>query len=129
MQDLIPILGILTGIIIPVSVFIWQYKEGKGKREVVLEISKNMDNPEKLERLLAIFDERKAEPVDYRRGGIITGAVGLGLYLFGNYFLANLLHGVGIFIGVIGLGVFIAGFLYPNTSEEITSAVEKFEQK
>ena len=33
MTDLIPILGILTGIIIPVSVFIWLYYEGKGKRE------------------------------------------------------------------------------------------------
>ena len=45
MLDLIPILGILTGIIIPVSVFIWLYHEGKGKRETVLEIAKIMDDP------------------------------------------------------------------------------------
>ena len=35
-STIIPILGILTGIIIPVSVFIWQYYDGKGKRETIL---------------------------------------------------------------------------------------------
>ena len=32
----------LTGIIIPVAEFIYVYYEGKGKREAVLEISKNL---------------------------------------------------------------------------------------
>ena len=40
---IIPIFGMLTGIIIPVSVFIWLYMDEKGKRETVLEISKNFD--------------------------------------------------------------------------------------
>ena len=40
---LIPILGILSGIIIPVAVFIWLYFDSKGKRETVLEISKNLN--------------------------------------------------------------------------------------
>ena len=56
---IIPILGILTGIIIPVSVFIWQYYEGKGKRETILEISKHLDDAAKLEELLEIFEDRK----------------------------------------------------------------------
>ena len=56
---LIPIFGILAGIIIPVSVFIWLYYEGKGKREIVLEISKNLNDPAKVEKLLSLFDERK----------------------------------------------------------------------
>ena len=64
MADLIPILAILTGVIIPVSVFIWQYYEGKGKRETVLEIAKHIDDPSKIEHLLSIFDERKSEPID-----------------------------------------------------------------
>ena len=80
---IIPIFGMLTGIIIPIAVFIWQYYEGKGKRETVLEISKNLNDPAKVEELLSIFDERKKEPIDYRRGGIITLFVGIGISLLG----------------------------------------------
>ena len=32
-EILIPLFGILAGILIPVAVFIWQYYEGKGKRD------------------------------------------------------------------------------------------------
>jgi hypothetical protein len=32
-------------------------------------------------------------------------------------------------VGAIGVGVTIAGYLYPNTSEELTDAVERFEEK
>jgi len=128
MLDLIPILGILTGIIIPVSVFIWLYYEGKGKRETVLEIAKIMDDPSKVEELLGILDERKKEPIDYRRGGVITIFVGIGLYLLGFAALGALLEGVGFLVGTIGVGTMIAGYLYPNTSAELTNAVEKFEE-
>ena len=129
MLDLIPILGILTGIIIPVSVFIWLYHEGKGKRETVLEIAKIMDDPSKVEEFLGILDERKKEPIDYRRGGVITIFVGIGLYLLGFAALGAVLEGVGFLVGTIGVGTMIAGYLYPNTSEELTNAVEKFEEK
>ena len=128
MTDLIPILGILTGIIIPVSVFTWQYYEGKGKRETVLEIAKIMDDPSKVEELLGMLDERKKEPIDYRRGGVITLFVGIGLYLLGFAALGALLEGVGFLVGTIGVGTMIAGYLYPNTSAELTNAVEKFEE-
>ena len=129
MTDLIPILGILTGIIIPVSVFIWLYYEGKGKRETMLEIAKHMDDPSKVEELLGIFDERKKEPIDYRRGGVITIFVGIGIYLLGVAALGPLFKGVGLLVGAIGVGTMVAGYLYPNTSEELTNAVEKFEEK
>ena len=129
MTDLIPILGILTGIIIPVSVFIWQYYEGKGKRETALEIAKHLDDPSKVETLLGIFDERKKEPIDYRRGGVITIFVGIGIYLLGVVALGSLFEGIGLLVGVIGVGTMIAGYLYPNTSEELTNAVEEFEKK
>jgi len=129
MLDLIPILGILTGIIIPVSVFIWLYHEGKGKRETVLEIAKIMDDPSKVEELLGILDERKKEPIDYRRGGVITIFVGIGIYLLGLVALGSLFEGIGFLVGAIGVGTMIAGYLYPNTSEELTNAVEEFEKK
>ena len=129
MTDLIPILGILTGIIIPVSVFIWLYYEGKGERETVLEIAKHMDDPSKVEELLGIFDERKKEPIDYRRGGVITIFVGIGIYLLGVAALGSFLEGVGLLVGAIGVGTMVAGYLYPNTSEELTNAVERFEEK
>ena len=129
MTTLIPILGILSGIIIPVSVFIWLYYEGKGKRETALEIAKHMDDPSKVEELLGIFDERKKEPIDYRRGGVITIFVGIGIYLLGVTALGSFFEGVGLLVGAIGVGTMIAGYLYPNTSEELTNAVEKFEEK
>ena len=127
-EIIIPIIGMLTGIILPVSVFIWQYKDAKGKREAVIEISKNLDDPSKVEKLLSIFEERKKQPIDYRRGGIITLFVGLGLFSLGYFFLGNILRGVGTLVGLIGIGVLIAGYLYPNTGEELTDAVEEFEK-
>ena len=127
MESLIPILGILTGIIIPVSVFVWLYYDAKGKRDAVVEIAKHMDDPANTEKLLTLFDERKKETIDYRRGGVITLFVGIGLYLLGVTALGALFKGVGLLVGVIGLGTLIAGYLYPNTGQEITNAVERFE--
>ena len=126
---LIPIFGILAGIIIPIAVFIWQYHEEKGKRETVLEISKHLDDPVKLEELLKIFEERKKGPIDYRRGGVITTFVGIGLYMLGFLALGKVLEGVGALVGLIGIGTMIAGYLYPNTGKELTDAVEEFEKK
>jgi len=129
MELLIPILGILTGIILPVSVFIWLYFESKDKNKTILEISKNIDDPSKLEDLIGMFDERKKEPIDYRRTGVVTLFTGVGLFLFGVFFLGSVLKGVGALVAAIGLGQIIAGYLYPNTSEELTNAVEEFEKK
>ena len=128
MGELIPLIGVLTGIIVPVSVFIWLCKDEKNKRAAVIEIAKNLDDPTKVEELVAIFDERKKEPIDYRRGGVITLFVGLGIYLLGVNALGGLFEGIGWLVGAIGLGVLIAGYLYPNTSAELTDAVEKFEE-
>ena len=129
MEILIPLFGMLTGIIIPVSVFIWLYYEGKGKRETILEISKHLNDPARLEELLRIFDERKKEPIDYRRNGVITIFVGIGLFLLGYLALGRILEGVGALVGLIGIGTMIAGYLYPNTGKELTDAVEKYEKE
>ncbi len=129
MKELIPIFGILAGIIIPVSVFVWLYLEGKDKNKTILEISKNLDDPSKIEDMLGILEERKKEPIDFRRTGVITLFTGVGLFLFGVFFLGSVLKGVGALIAAIGVGQVIAGYLYPNTSEEINKAVEDFEKK
>lgn len=126
---IIPVLGMLTGIIIPLGVFVWLYFEGKGKRETVLEISKHLDDPVKLEELIGIFEERKKEPLDYRRNGVITIFVGIGLYILGYIVIGIILEGIGLLVATIGIGVLIAGYLYPNTGKELTSAVEEFEKK
>jgi hypothetical protein len=128
-EIVVPSLGMLTGIIIPVAVFVWLYLESKDKNKTILEISKNIDDPSKLEDLVALLDERKKQPIDYRRSGVVTLFVGIGLFLFGVFFLGNILKGVGALVGAIGIGQIIAGYLYPNTSEELTSAVEDFEKK
>ncbi len=126
---IIPVIGMLTGIILPIAVFIWQYYDAKGKREAVVEISKHLNDPSKLEELLQIFDERKKEPIDYRRGGVITIFVGIGLFFLGYFFLGSIFKGVGSLVGLIGVGTMIAGYLYPNTEKELTDAVDKFEKK
>tara|TARA_Y100000817_G_C16702544_1_gene475525 strand:- start:305 stop:694 length:390 start_codon:yes stop_codon:yes gene_type:complete len=129
MENLIPLAGISAGIIVPLAVFFWQYHETKHKNETILEISKNLDDPTKLERLLSIFDERKKEPVDYRRGGLITIFVGVGIYFLGLLAMGSFFEGVGLLVAFIGIGTMAAGYIYPNTSEEITKAVEDFEEK
>ena len=129
MENIIPLFGMLIGVIIPVSVFYWQYKEGKDKNKTIIEISKHLDDSSKLEELLSIFDERKKEPIDYRRNGVITIFVGIGLYLLGYYAIGSILKGVGALVGFIGVGTMIAGYLYPNTGKELTDAVEKYEKE
>ena len=129
MLELVPILGILAGVVIPLSVFIWLYYEEKGKREAALEIARHLNDPSKVEELLDIFEERKKKPVDYRRTGVQTLFTGIGLYLFGFVAIGAVLEGVGLLVGTIGIGTLIAGYLYPNTSEELTNAVEEFEKK
>ena len=124
----IPLMGMATGIIIPVAVFVWLYFEEKGKRDTMLEIAKHIDDPKQLEQLVSVFNEKK-EPIDYRRGGVIAIFVGLGIFMLGYLSLGALFEGVGALVGLIGAGTMIAGYLYPKTSEEITHAVEEFERE
>ncbi len=127
--ELIPLFGMLTGIIIPIAIFLWLYHDAKNKRATILEISKHLEDKSKLDQLLTIFDERKKQPIDYRRSGVISIFVGLGLYLLGWFALGRVLEGVGALVGLIGIGQLIAGYLYPNTGRELTNAVDDFEKK
>ena len=130
MSDLIPILGILTGIIIPLGVFAWLYFDAKNKRDAIIEIAKSIDDPSKVEELIeALNEDKKKEPIDYRRGGTITLFVGIGLYLLGVTGLGAIIEGIGLLVAAIGVGTIVAGYLFPNDSAEITNAVEQFEKK
>ena len=127
---IVPILGILTGIIIPLGVFVWLYLDAKNKRATIIEVAKTIDDPSKVEELLdALNDEKKKEPIEYRRGGTITIFVGIGLYLLGVTALGPVLKGVGLLVATIGVGIFVAGYLFPNDSTGITKAVEEFEKE
>jgi len=127
--EIIPILGILTGPVIVISVFIWLYKENKNKYAAVIEISKNLDDPSKAEELIKIFEDRKKEPLDYRRSGVITLFVGIGIYLLGVIAMGRFFEAAGVLVAFIGAGQIIAGYLYPNTGKELTDAVNEYEKK
>ena len=127
--ELVPILGILTGIIVPIAVFLWLYHENKNKYAAVIEISKNLDDPSKAEELIKIFEERKKGPLDYRRSGVITLFVGIGIYLLGVIAMGRFFEAAGALVALIGAGQIIAGYLYPNTGKELTDAVEEYEKK
>lgn len=129
MGEWIPILGILTGIIIPLGVFTWLYLDEKNKRAAIIEVSKNISDPVKVEELFNALTEKDKEPIDYRRSGVITLFVGIGLFLLGLFALGPVLKGVGLLVGSIGVGTMIAGYLFPNDSIHLSKAVEKFEEK
>ena len=130
MNGIIALVGILSGIAMPLAVFIWLYYDAKNKRAAIVEVAKTIDDPSKVEELISkIEGEKKKEPIELRRGGMITFFVGIGLYLFGVVALGSILKGVGLLVGTIGVGTFIAGYLFPNDSTGITKAVEEFEKE
>ena len=124
----IPIFGILLPVMIIFVVFYFDNKSKKEKYDAMIEISKNLKDSSDIKELLEDFKEEKKQPIDYRRSGVLTLFVGIGLFLFGVFFI-NLLKGIGLLVGAIGVGQIIAGYLYPNDSAEITKAVENFEKK
>jgi hypothetical protein len=136
------ILGELTGmlaigvgyvaVLVPVFivwiVFLYGNKDKKNRYEAVIAVSKNIQDPEEIKKLLDDLKEKK-QPIDYRRSGVITLGVGVGLFLFGVLVDESGLMGIGALVAAIGVGQIIAGYLYPNTSEELTNAVEDFEKQ
>ena len=131
MGEIVPILGVLTGIIIPLSVFVWLYLTDKNKNETILEMAKQIDDPEEIKELIRTLKsgDKPQKPIDYRRSGVMTLFAGIGLFLFGIFFLGDILIGVGALVTAIGAGQIIAGYLYPRESEEISEAVEDFEKR
>ena len=123
----IPIVGILFPVMIIFVIFYFDNKSKKEKYDAMIAISKNLKDPSDIKELLEDFKEKK-QPIDYRRSGVLTLFIGIGLFLFGDFFI-DILKGIGLLVGAIGVGQIIAGYLYPNESAEITKAVENFEKK
>ena len=124
----VPYVAILMPVLIVGVIFFFSNKIERHKYNAIIEVSKNIDNPSKLEEIIDSLNDKK-KPIDYRRSGVITLFVGLGLFLFGAVSSIDILKGVGLLVAAIGVGSIIAGYLYPNESAEITKAVEKFEEK
>jgi hypothetical protein len=121
--------AVLLPVLIVLIVFLYRNKDKKNRYEAVVAVSKNIEDPSEIKELLNDLKEKK-QPIDYRRSGVITIGVGVGLFLLDKFGLGtDVISGVGLLVLAIGVGQIVAGYLYPNTSEELTNAVEDYEKK
>ena len=121
--------AVLLPVFILLVIFVYDAKNKKNRYDTLITISKNINNPEDIKEILESLVERKS-PTDYRRSGVITIGIGVGLFLFDKIGLGtDVISGVGLLVLAIGVGQIIAGYLYPIESEEINKAVEGFEKK
>ena len=127
---LIPIIAVSLPAIIVLIVFIFESRNKKNKYDTIIEVSKNITDPEQIrERIESLKDNQKKSPTDLRRSGVITIFIGAGLFMLGWIAIGEILKGVGALVGLIGVGQMVAGYIYPNQSEEINKAVEEYEKK
>ena len=124
----IPYIGMLIPVLCLLVIFYFNNKESKNKYAAIIEMSKTIQDPTEIRDLLDDLVEKK-HPIDYRRSGVITMFVGVGLCLLGWTIGISVIKGAGFLVAAIGGGSIIAGYLYPNESAEITKAVEDFEKK
>jgi hypothetical protein len=121
--------AVLMPVLILLVIFVYDSRNKKNRYDTLITISKNINDPEDIKEILESLVERKS-PTDYRRSGVITIGVGIGLFLFDKVGLGtDVISGVGLLVLAIGVGQIIAGYLYPIESEEINKAVEEFEKK
>ncbi len=127
---LIPIIAVSLPAIIVLIVFVFESRNKKNKYNTIIEVSKNLSDPEEIRDLIeSLKDDKKKSPTDLRRSGVITIFIGAGLFMLGWFAIGEILKGVGALVGLIGVGQMVAGYVYPNQSEEINKAVENFERK
>tara|TARA_B100001769_G_scaffold162126_1_gene127412 strand:- start:6743 stop:7156 length:414 start_codon:yes stop_codon:yes gene_type:complete len=131
---LIPLTAIILGTLLPALiiwiVFVYESRNKKNKYDTIIEVSKNITDPEEIRELIeSLTDDKKKSPIDLRRSGVITIFIGAGLFMLGWIAIGNVLEGVGALVGLIGVGQMVAGYIYPNQSEEINKAVEEYEKK
>ena len=131
MEDILDIGIAYVAVLMPVLligvIFFFNTKNEKNKYDAMIEISQNIQDPSELRELLENLQGKK-QPIDYRRSGVITLFIGLGIFLFGMSVSGEIVPGIGLLVGAIGAGSIVAGYLYPNDSAELTKAVEKFEE-
>jgi len=127
---LIPIIAVSLPAIIILIVFVYESRNKKNKYNTIIEVSKNLSDPEEIRELIeSLTDDKKKSPIDLRRSGVITIFIGAGLFMLGWIAIGGILEGVGALVALIGIGQMVAGYIYPNQSEEINKAVENFEKK
>ena len=127
---IIPIIALSLPAIIVLIVFVYESKNKKKKYDTIIEVSKNISDPEEIRDLIkSLEDNKKKSPIDLRRSGVITIFIGAGLFMLGWIAIGEILKGVGALVALIGIGQMVAGYIYPNQSEEINKVVEEFEKK
>ena len=131
MEDILGIgigyVAVLMPVLLIGVIFFFNTKSEKNKYDAMIEISQNIQDPSELRELLENLQGKK-QPIDYRRSGVITLFIGLGIFLFGMSLSGEIVSGIGLLVGAIGAGSIVAGYLYPNDSAELTKAVERFEE-
>ena len=131
MEDILGIgigyVAVLMPVLLVGVIFFFNTKGEKNKYAAMIEISQNIQDPSELRELLENLQGKK-QPIDYRRSGVITLFIGLGIFLFGMSLSGEIVSGIGLLVGAIGAGSIVAGYLYPNDSAELTKAVERFEE-
>lgn len=131
MEDILGIgigyVAVLMPVLLVGVIFFFNTKSEKNKYDAMIEISQNIQDPSELRELLENLQGKK-QPIDYRRSGVITLFIGLGIFLFGMSLSGEIVPGIGLLVGAIGAGSIVAGYLYPNDSAELTKAVERFEE-
>ena len=131
---LIPLTAIILGTLLPALiiwiVFVYESRNKKNKYDTIIEVSKNITDPEEIRELIeSLKNNPKKSPTDLRRSGVITIFIGAGLFMLGWIAIGEILKGVGALVGLIGVGQMVAGYIYSNQSEEINKAVEEYEKK
>ena len=127
---IIPIIALSLPAIIVLIVFVYESKNKKKKYDTIIEVSKNLSDPEDIRDLIKnLEDNKKKSPIDLRRSGVITIFIGAGLFMLGWIAIGGILEGVGALVALVGVGQMVAGYIYPNQSEEINKVVEEFEKK
>ena len=131
MEDILGIgigyVAVLMPVLLIGVILFFNTKSEKNKYDAMIEISQNIQDPSELRELLENLQGKK-QPIDYRRSGVITLFIGLGIFLFGMSLSGEIVPGIGLLVGAIGAGSIVAGYLYPNDSAELTKAVERFEE-
>jgi hypothetical protein len=119
-------MAILSPALIIWVVFHYVSKIQKNKNETLVNIAKTINDPEQVREIVDQLNQKK-KPTDLRKSGVILIFIGIGLAGFGVLSIP-ILKSVGFLVSSLGIGLLVAGYIYPNESEEITKAVESFEK-
>ena len=106
---LIPIIAVSLPAIIIWIVFVYESRNKKKKYDTIIEVSKNISDPEEVRDLIESLQDKKKSPVDLRRSGVITIFIGAGLFMLGWIAIGEILKGVGALVALIGIGQMVAG--------------------